>query len=113
MATLLPYCLGKVKKEGKRGGDFHSDSYRCIIHPLSPRACRMRVDALSDVCAHVSMFVLVWVPVIGSGMRVEWGETGAIITPNGVIHPATTCLYINVLLELGEQSVSQQTGGFL
>lgn len=52
----------------------------------------MRVDAQSDVCAHVSMFVLV--AVIGSGVRVEWGETAAIITPNGAIHPATPCLYI-------------------
>lgn len=64
MATLLPYCLGKVKG-GEAGRRLSLRRYLCIIHPLSLSACGMCVDVLTGVCLCASMLVWVWVVVIG------------------------------------------------
>lgn len=62
IASLL---LREGEKEGKGGGDFHSDVTSVLFILCPPSACRKCVDVLTGVCLCVSMLGLVWVVVIG------------------------------------------------
>lgn len=86
MATLLPYCLGKVKRRG-RGEATFTQTLPLYYSSFVPE-CLQCAWGRTKCCLYVRMVVIGW------GSRGDWGETGAIIALSGATHPATLWLYI-------------------
>lgn len=91
MATLLPYCLGKVKR--REGGEATFTQTPSLHYSSCPSVLVESVE--TSGLMHVSE--LVWVATIGCRIKSEHGEADAIIAANSAMHPATPRLCTTVL----------------